>query len=252
MDISSVWLERFTWAEEVAGSNPAYPTVYKHVNNRLRLTARRNNYGTEKNVFEETVKSLTKDAMELQVKLSKLQEKNDYRGAIDIMRLLKDTLALIKEYDWHFEYSKYKTDGKKQISVWEQNHCGDIKNHKVWNVVGINDNFKNLWYLKFKAEIELGLSSVVSGSNKFRGTGKSYSLSKLCDEYNGIVVSENRIPSGILNNDNILGINNTVIGYRETSNRQFKDKIIFIDENSGLSDAQIEKLKESHIVIGFM
>lgn len=34
--------------------------------------------------------------------------------------------------------------------------------------------------------------------------------------------------------------------------RQYQDRILFIDEGSGLSDDQIEKLKKSgHIVIGF-
>lgn len=89
---------------------------------------------TNKNVFEETVKTLTNDAMALQKRFSMLQEKGDFRSAIDCMRLLKDTLSLIKEYDWKLEYSEYETDGHKEIAVWEQNHCGEIKNHKKWTV----------------------------------------------------------------------------------------------------------------------
>ena len=95
-----------------------------------------------KNVFNETVETLTKDASSLQQKFHKLQETGDIRASIDCLRLLKDTLSLIKEYDWHLEYSEYKTDGQRQVAVWEQNHCGDIRNHKIWNVgqISVKDN----------------------------------------------------------------------------------------------------------------
>lgn len=95
-----------------------------------------------KNVFEETIKTLTDDAMLLQQKFHKLQESGDIRASIDCLRLLKDTLSLIKEYDWHLEYSEYKTDGHKEVAVWEQNHSGEIRNHKKWNVskISVKDN----------------------------------------------------------------------------------------------------------------
>lgn len=87
-----------------------------------------------KNVFEETVKTLIEDAKKLQAKLSKCQENNNFTEALSCMRLLKDTLALIKEYDWELKYSEYTTDGHKRVSVWEQNHCGEIRNVKKYNV----------------------------------------------------------------------------------------------------------------------
>lgn len=87
-----------------------------------------------KNVFEETVKTLTDDAMSLQQKFHKLQESGDIRASIDCLRLLKDTLSLIKEYDWHLEYSEYEIDGHKEIAVWEQNHSGEIRNYKKWEI----------------------------------------------------------------------------------------------------------------------
>lgn len=95
-----------------------------------------------KNVFEETVKTLTDDVMSLQQKFHKLQESGDIRASIDCLRLLKDTLSLIKEYDWHLDYSEYKTDGHKEVAVWEQNHSGEIRNHKKWNVskISVKDN----------------------------------------------------------------------------------------------------------------
>lgn len=87
-----------------------------------------------KNVFEETVVTLIEDAKKLQAKLSKCQETNNFTEALSCMRLLKDTLSLIKDYDWVLKYSEYETDEHKEISVWEQNHCGEIKNHKKWIV----------------------------------------------------------------------------------------------------------------------
>lgn len=87
-----------------------------------------------KNVFDETVTILIDDARKLQVKLSRLQETNNFSEALSCMRLLKDTLSLIKEYDWELKYSEYSTSGHKKVSVWEQNHCGEIRNVKRYDV----------------------------------------------------------------------------------------------------------------------
>jgi hypothetical protein len=106
-----------------------------------------------KNVFEGTVETLINDVQALQKKLSKLQENNDFRGAIDCMRLLKDSLSLIKEYDWELMYSEYKTVGGKQVSVWEQNHCGEIKNHKVWDI----SNSKPPMYINYNGKEKVAL-----------------------------------------------------------------------------------------------
>lgn len=207
-----------------------------------------------KNVFEETVKTLTQDAMSLQQKFHKLQESNDIRASIDCLRLLKDTLSLIKEYDWHLEYSEYKTDGQKQVAVWEQNHCGEIRNHKVWNIS--NDKYDSgMWERMFEDYILTDKSIIVENGQKHRNTGKSYSLTKLCNKYGGVVVVDtNKTRAcGIENNSKVLGCNVLVIDYKQVMTlRQYRDRILFVDEGSGLSDDQIEKLKNSgHIVIGF-
>ena len=72
-------------------------------------------------------------------------------------------------------------------------------------------------------------------------------------KYNGIVVSERTNGSfGIKNNCKQFGFNVPIYSYRDVlSLRQTKNKILFLDECSGLSDEQIDKLKESHVVIGF-
>ena len=95
----------------------------------------------ENNCFDDIVSSLKQDAIDLQNKFSTLKNDiNDIKPKIDILRLLKDTLSLIKEYDWKLMYSEYKTlqipneDCHKEIAIWEQNSEGNIRNHIVWEV----------------------------------------------------------------------------------------------------------------------
>lgn len=206
------------------------------------------------NIFNETVKTLTEDAMSLQQKFHKLQEENNIKGSIDCLRLLKDTLSLIKEYDWHLEYSEYKTDGKKQVAVWEQNHCGDIKNHKIWNIDTSTYDDKNRWYFMFEEAISSGQSFLSANGYLYRNSGKSYALAKLCNEYDGIVVyKRNGSTCGIENVEKKLDIINTFVPYKrgQMEQRQFSGKVVFIDEGSGLSEDEIEGLKKNHIVVGF-
>lgn len=87
-----------------------------------------------KNVFEETVNTLVEDANSLTKQYNGWVKQGEHKKAIDTLRLLKDTLSLIKEYDWHLEYSENEDDIRKEVSVWEQNHDGDIRNQKTWNV----------------------------------------------------------------------------------------------------------------------
>lgn len=84
-----------------------------------------------KNVFDGTVKELIEEAKFL---TNKLRSSNDSKVKLDATRLLKDTLSLIKEYDWKLMYSEYETDGHKEVAVWEQNYDGRIRNHKTWVV----------------------------------------------------------------------------------------------------------------------
>lgn len=206
------------------------------------------------NIFNETVKTLTEDAMSLQQKFHKLQEENNNKGSIDCLRLLKDTLSLIKEYDWHLEYSEYKTDGKEQVAVWEQNHCGDIKNHKIWNIDTSTYDDKNRWYFMFEEAISSGQSFLSANGYLYRNSGKSYALAKLCNEYEGIVVyKRNGSACGIENVDKKLDIINTFVPYKrgQMEQRQFSRKVVFIDEGSGLSEEEIVELKKNHIVVGF-
>lgn len=57
---------------------------------------------------------------------------NRYPAAV---KCLKETLALIREYDWQLKYSQYTTgtDAHREIAIWEQNGQGEIRNHKVFS-----------------------------------------------------------------------------------------------------------------------
>lgn len=201
------------------------------------------------NVFEETVKLLIKDAKSLQKKFTAFQEKNDLRGALDTMRLLKDTLSLIKEYDWELRVSECKFSDHTIITTWEQNHCGEIRNKNSWTVG--NDD-KDLWYKLFKYHIQTGKSCIIETHS--RNTGKSFSLARLCSEYSGLVLYKNKSRIlGIENADRKLNITSPVVLYRQglVSLPQYKDRIIFIDEGSDLLSDEIEEIKLNHIIIGF-
>lgn len=206
-----------------------------------------------KNVFEETIEILIEDAKKLQAKFSKCQESNNFTGALSYMRLLKDTLSLIKEYDWELKYSEYETDGHKEVSIWKQNHCGEIKDVKRYRITE-QELKKNVWIEKFESCINERRSYICTYGDECRNTGKSYALAKLCNKYKGIVVYKNR--GGILgieNADDKLSIVNTFIPYDRGINlKQFENKIVFIDEGSGLTNGDIDVIKRKHIVVGFI
>lgn len=209
----------------------------------------------KKNVFEETVRTLTEDAVSLQKKFHKSQENNDIRTSIDCLRLLKDTLSLIKEYDWELKYSEYQIDGHKEVSVWEQNHSGEIRNHKTWTVNDTTTITENKWYRMFTDHIISGKSCLIDNGNLYRGTGKSYALAKLCNEYTGIVVYKNQLSCrGIEQSDKEMGIVNTFVPYSHNmmNLKQYRNRIVFIDEGVGLFDNEIDELKKNNIVIGFL
>lgn len=208
-----------------------------------------------KNVFDETVYTLINDAKSLQRKFTKLQDENNFHGAIECMRLLKDTLSLIKEYDWELKYSEYETDGHKEISVWEQNNCGEIRNHKKWIVTNVTDKEMNFWFRIFEDNIISKNSYLANNGNIHRATGKSYALAKLCDKYNGCIIVDKykTRASGIKNNCELFNFKENIYTYREVVGlRQFRNKILFIDEDSGLNKDQIDNLMKNHIVVGFL
>lgn len=213
-----------------------------------------------KNIFDETVKVLTNDAKILTEKYNKLVNvefnPNSFvsinKASIDTLRLLKDTLSLIKEYDWHLEYSK----NGNEICIWEQNHSGEIKNKKTWLIKEYCEEF---WYKMFSYYIDKNESYLVDKnfSRTMRGSGKSKALAKLCLEYHGVVIYHFHSGTyGIRNRSKELGCENNSIdfasyaGYMRDIN-QYKNTIVFLDEGHGLSPEEIKIIKENNFVIGF-
>lgn len=214
-----------------------------------------------KNIFNETVETLISDAKVLTKRYnSYIKSESDpdncsFRNkmSIDTLRLLKDTLSLIKEYDWHLEYSEYETDGHTEIAVWEQNHSGEIRNYKKWLVKEVEENF---WYKTFSYYIKNSQSYLVEKgfSQMMRGSGKSESLAKLCNIYDGIIVYNMGSGfRGIRNRNEEFGYANSFVKYDEyiSNIEKYKDEIVFLDECHGLDCEEIDRIKENNLVIGF-
>ena len=215
-----------------------------------------------KNVFEETVKTLTNDAMSLQQKFHKLQESGDIRASIDCLRLLKDTLSLIKEYDWHLEYSEYETDGHKEVSVWEQNHAGEIRNHMVWNVTDKKNSPDNKWedllrtFIENKQTMIFELSYDNDAQKKHRCTGKTPAIEKLAVEYD-LPLLTTRFRANAYNKQMNLRQHRNKNSRAYSNYNDFRmvlgrESIILVDE--GFADVEMYKdlISSGYVLIGFM
>lgn len=129
---------------ELCGKNINNPKILSRITqfgkllNNISLNS--NEKSTDLNCFDNIVSLLKQDAIDLQKRFTNAKNDNDYKISIDVLRLLKDTLSLIKEYDWKLMYSEYETGLytnetlKKQVAIWEQNSEGNIRNHKVWDI----------------------------------------------------------------------------------------------------------------------
>jgi len=134
-------------------------------------------YKSNDNFYDGIVNNLKQEAKHLNDRLTKLRNShgNDVmNGYIATLKSLRETLDLIKKYDWNLMYSEYGVENEKEImrindsiddvinialannktrneirdeidylikkkdnyiteiAVWEQNHDGQIRNHKVW------------------------------------------------------------------------------------------------------------------------
>ena len=99
------------------------------------------------NYFNGIVETLKTEAIELNRKLEKIRKGcTDDKGMnlyISTLKSLRETLNLIKEYDWQLMYSEYNTTDDNgnllhQASIWEQNSQNDIRNHKIFSVSNEN------------------------------------------------------------------------------------------------------------------
>ena len=129
----------------------------------------RPNSFVENNFYDGIVSNLKQEARYLNDILGYHRRKDNTNGYISTLKSLRETLDLIKKYDWQLMYSEYGVEnhtsiinvyndnldiaissGKSrdiidhlirerdsvklvtEIAVWEQNHEGNIRNHKVW------------------------------------------------------------------------------------------------------------------------
>lgn len=86
---------------------------------------------------ENIVDFLKQEERSLRKKASKMLRIEDFPMYTKIINSYEKVVELIKDYDWQLKYSEYRLgneNGQKQVSVWEQNGDGQIKNHKIWNV----------------------------------------------------------------------------------------------------------------------
>ena len=81
---------------------------------------------------EEIINILSTDAEQLMGISSTSLRNKDMNLYISSIKALKDTMNLIKEYDWHSNYSEYRTgdDNHMEVATWEQNSESQIRNHK--------------------------------------------------------------------------------------------------------------------------
>lgn len=215
------------------------------------------NMDKKRNIFEETVFTLKEDALSLQKKFKKLQGQDDFRGAIDAMRLLKDTLSLIKEYDWNMMFSEYKADDVKQIAIWEQNHCGDIRNYKKYNVSDNESMSSNKWEILLEPFIDSKQTMLYNLSlnydDKNRATGKSTAIEKLAMNYDLPILTSSFRAKEFNKRLSLSQYKNNK--YRACSNLAplygIDTDIILIDE-CDLSSTQLDDLNRNHILVGFI
>jgi len=87
--------------------------------------------------YENIVESLQRDANSLKNALqnaSEFKDSNSPNIYLAAIKALRETLSLIREYDWNLQYSEYETQGHKEIAIWEQNGQGQIRNHKRFTI----------------------------------------------------------------------------------------------------------------------
>jgi len=94
-------------------------------------------YKSNDNFYDGIVNNLKQEAKHLNDKISIFRSKHDIQNCIVALKALRETLDLIKKYDWTLMYSEYGVENTNnqlvtEIAVWEQNHDGQIKNHKFW------------------------------------------------------------------------------------------------------------------------
>ena len=87
-----------------------------------------------KDFYAEIVETLKKEATGLKNKLSICSNDNNFNMYVQLVKALRETMELIKRYEWQLMYSTYKADGIEYVSIWEQNCENEIRNHKKYKI----------------------------------------------------------------------------------------------------------------------
>lgn len=98
-----------------------------------------------KDVYSESIKGLKDDVKNLTKQLKYLAESGKHNEYIACLKALKETMNLIHTYDWQPQFSKYRTNNKKdngshyEVATWEQNSDNEIRNHKRYELKSPED-----------------------------------------------------------------------------------------------------------------
>jgi hypothetical protein len=100
-----------------------------------------------KDFYAEIVESLKTEATGLKNKLSRCSNDNNFNMYVQLVKALRETMELIKRYEWQLMYSEFKISCHnsdkgfiKQVSVWEQNCECEIRNDKKLTVIDEKEN----------------------------------------------------------------------------------------------------------------
>jgi len=72
-------------------------------------------YKNDSNFYDGIVKNLKQEAKHLNERLTRFRVNNEMNGYISTLKSLRETLDLIKKYDWQLMYSEYGIKDEKEI-----------------------------------------------------------------------------------------------------------------------------------------
>lgn len=108
----------------------------KHKIDTITVSTNDKQGNTQSNYVDNIVKELKNEAQELNKNLLKYRQNKDMNLYISTLKSLRETMNLIRDYDWREEHSEYHTgdDNHIEVSTWQQNSDGTIRNHKRYIV----------------------------------------------------------------------------------------------------------------------
>lgn len=203
---------------------------------------------------EDLIKFLEKDCEKLQQKMENALELNDFGTYKNLMRALADANDLIRRNEWKLKYSEYETDGHKEVAVWEQNHEGEIRNHKRWSqekmikTINVLDSaFDN--YIKNNTKDGVCMIPI---TNAIRGVGKSTYMKNKANAVGNVYIGRNAVKC--LSIKNYLGsciFTQEAMTYKDNYEIISDAKEIYIDECVEFDALLIRKINPTCKIIAY-